>query len=79
MFDKFGEFDSWEELNKAAAGLKEEGDKESLIELAKENGIHEDEAEYYFTGETDELCNYVMASIGKSISGYQFHKGNLRY
>lgn len=39
MFDKFGEFDSAEELNKAAEGLKEEGDKESLIELAKENGI----------------------------------------
>ena len=65
MFDKFGEFDSWEELNKTAAGLKEEGDKESLIELAKENGIHEDDAEYYFTGGTDKLCSYVMASIGK--------------
>ena len=39
MFDKFGEFDSAEELNKAAEGLRNEGDRESLIELAKENGL----------------------------------------
>ena len=27
MYDKFGEFDSWEEINRAAQGLKEEGDE----------------------------------------------------
>lgn len=48
MFDKFGEFDSAEELNKAAEGLKEEGDKESLIELAKENGIDPEDTEDYW-------------------------------
>lgn len=51
MFDKFGEFDSAEELNKAAEGLKEEGDKESLIELAKENGIDPEDAEDYWNSE----------------------------
>lgn len=39
MFDKFGEFDSFEEINKAAAGQKEEGDEAALKDLAKENGI----------------------------------------
>ena len=33
MWDKFGEFDSVEELNRAAAGQKEEGDEEALIAL----------------------------------------------
>ena len=46
MWDKFGEFDSWEEINKAAEGQKAEGDKEALKELAKENGL-EDNAEDY--------------------------------
>ena len=45
MFDKFGEFDSVEELNKAAAGLKTEGDEESLIALAEENGLTREDAE----------------------------------
>ena len=40
MWDKFGEFDSVEELNRAAAGQKEEGEEEALIALAVENGWH---------------------------------------
>lgn len=39
MFDKFGEFDSAEELNRAAAAQKAEGDLEALIALAVGNGI----------------------------------------
>ena len=39
MWDKFGEFDSAEELNRAAAAQKAEGDREALIMLAEENGI----------------------------------------
>ena len=39
MFEKFGELNSAEELNKAAAGLKEERDVASLIVLAEENGL----------------------------------------
>ena len=45
MYDRFGEFDSWEELNSAAQGQKEEGDEESLLILAKENGIDKEDAE----------------------------------
>ena len=45
MWDKFGEFDSAEELNRAAAAQKAEGDREALIMLAEENGIDRDDAE----------------------------------
>ena len=39
MFERFGEFDSAEEINLTAEGLKTEGDMESLLVLAEENGI----------------------------------------
>ena len=65
MFDKFGEFDSFEELNKAAAGLKEEGDTESLKELTKENGIDVEDAVDFIDGVTDMLTTFRTASIGK--------------
>lgn len=65
MFDKFGEFDSYEEINKAAEGLKEEGDTESLKELAKENGIDIEDVQDYLDGITDALTNKSMAALGK--------------
>lgn len=65
MFDRFGEFDSWEEINKAAEGQKEEGDFNALKALAKENGIDEEDAQDYIDGIVDELCNTSMAAIGK--------------
>lgn len=65
MFDRFGEFDSWEEINKAAEGQKEEGDFNALKALAKENGIDEEDAQDYIDGIVDELCNSSMAAIGK--------------
>ncbi|MBO5486237.1 MAG: hypothetical protein J5988_04815 [Eubacterium sp.] len=65
MFDKFGEFDSAEELNKAAAGLLAEGDTESIFALAKENGIDEADVQDYINGDTDELCSGIMAAYGK--------------
>ena len=34
MFERFGEFDSAEEINLTAEGLKTEGDMESLLVLA---------------------------------------------
>ena len=46
MFDKFGEFDSAEEINKAAAGL----DETELKKLAEENGLDEDDAMDYCGG-----------------------------
>ena len=65
MYDKFGEFDSWEEINKAAAGLKEEGDEKSLVELAEENGIDKEDAEDYIDGAIEELCTPLIAALGK--------------
>lgn len=55
LFEKFGEMDSIEEINRAAEGLKAEGDKESLLELAKENGVEEADAQDYLEGYTAQL------------------------
>lgn len=65
MFDLFGEFDSAEELNLAAAGQREQGDREALLSLAKENGIDQEDAEDYMNGMMDELVNPLMAAYGK--------------
>lgn len=65
MFDKFGEFGSAEEINACAAGLRDEGDEESLYDMAEENGIDREDVEDYLDGCMDELCSPVMAAIGK--------------
>lgn len=65
MFDKFGEFDSVEELNQAAAAKKNEGDEAALVALAMENGIDREDAEDYMDGCVDELANVSMAALGK--------------
>lgn len=65
MFEKFGEFNSVEELNNAAAVKKEEGNEEELIALAVENGLDKEDAEDYMDGCTDELATPVMAAVGK--------------
>lgn len=65
MFEKFGEFNDYTELNAAAKGFKDEGDEESLIELAKENGIDEEDAQDYLDDMVPELCNELMAAEGK--------------
>ncbi len=65
MFDKFGEFDSVEELNRAAAAQLAEGDDEALIALAVENGIDKEDAEDYIGGYTDALATPLMAAVGK--------------
>ncbi len=65
MFDNFGEFDSAEELNRTAEGLKTEGDLESLKGLAKENGLDEADAEDYMNGDMPTLCTGATAALGK--------------
>lgn len=64
MFEKFGEFDSYMEINMAAEGLRDEGDIESLKELAKENGL-QDMVEDYLSGDSGELCDVITAAVGK--------------
>ncbi|MFW5675792.1 MAG: hypothetical protein ACOCNL_05845 [Acetivibrio ethanolgignens] len=65
MFDKFGEFDSYEELNKAAEGLLKEGDLDSLRVLAAENGLDKEEVEDYIEGMIPELTTIYTAAFGR--------------
>ncbi len=65
MFDKFGEFNSVEELNRAAAAQEKEGDEEALMALAIENGLDKEDAEDYIDGVTQELATPIMAAVGK--------------
>lgn len=65
MWEKYGEFDSAEELNRAAAAQREEGDREALIGLALENGLDQEDAECYLEGEVEELATPSMATEGK--------------
>ena len=65
LFERFGEFDSVEELNMTAEGLKEEGDLESLKVLAVENGLDAADAEDYANGIVTELSSDLMAEAGK--------------
>lgn len=65
MFEKFGEFGTHEEINELAANMLTEGDKESVFELAKENGIDKEIAEAFIEGDLPELCDATTAAIGK--------------
>lgn len=65
MFDKFGEFDSFNEINELAENLLNEGDIESLKVVAKENGIQADFVDLYTHGEIPELCDKLTAALGK--------------
>lgn len=65
MFDKFGEFDSAEEINEAAAAQLAEGDVEAIMTIAEENGIDKEDAEDFIDGVIDELVNPLLAAYGK--------------
>ena len=65
MFDKYGEFGSYEEINKAAQGFKDEGDLDSLKAMARENGIDELDAEDYIEGTIPELVTLTSAAVGR--------------
>ena len=65
MFEKFGEFNSYEDINELAENLFNEEDFESIKVVAKENGIPEEVAEMYMNGETPILCDALTAALGK--------------
>lgn len=65
MFEKFGEFDTPEQLNRAAAAQRQQGDEEALYLLAQENGIDHEDAEDYYDCAVDVLATPAMAAIGK--------------
>lgn len=65
MFEKYGEFDSYKEINQKAKELLDAGDADAVRELAKENGVDPEDAEDYITGDVIELCTDLMAAVGK--------------
>ena len=65
MYERFGEFNSAEEINETAVNLRREGDTESIKILAKENGIDEDVVEVFIEGTLLYLCDNMTAAIGK--------------
>lgn len=76
LFEKFGEFDSVQELNEAADGLLTEGDIDSLRELAKENGIDEADLQDYLDGCSEDLANVSTAAFGRLYVEEQNAKSN---
>ena len=66
MFDRFGELDSFGELNELAENLFNEGDHEGIRVLAEENGIGEF-AGPYIEGDIPTLCDAETAAVGKLI------------
>lgn len=65
LYEKYGEFDSADEINRAAAAQLEEGDTEAVLQIAKENGIDEMDAEDFCMGDLPTLCNHTTAALGK--------------
>lgn len=65
MFDKFGEMDSYEEINELAANLLKEGDTDGLQAMAAENGIPEDYVMMFMAGDIPAMTDRLTAANGK--------------
>lgn len=65
MFDKFGEMNSYKEINELAENLFNEGDIDSLKIMAEENGIDQEVVKMYLDGVILELCTPLDAALGK--------------
>ena len=65
MFEKFGELNSFGEINELAENLFNEGDTESLKAMAKENGIQNEFVQMYLQGDIPVLCDPLTAAMGK--------------
>lgn len=65
MFERFGELESYKEINTLAENLFNEGDELSLYALAKENGIPKDFVDMYLQGDIPELVDAQTAAVGK--------------
>ena len=59
MFEKFGEFDSYEEINRAAKAQLEEGDLEAIKTIAEENGMDPEDAEDFFIALQRIRCKFI--------------------
>lgn len=65
MFDTYGEFDSFEEINARADELMNAGVRQGITDLAKENGIPEEFAQAFIDGDIPYLCDAATAAVGK--------------
>ena len=65
MFEKFGEFNSAEEINAEAEIMKLTGEVHKVIELAVENGIDKEDAKDFTDSLVPVLCTPLMAALGK--------------
>lgn len=65
MFERFGEMNSFQEINELAENLFNEGDIESLKAMAAENGIPADFVEMFCSGDLPALCDATTAALGK--------------
>lgn len=65
LYGKFGELDSADQLNELAGNLLKEGDKASIKALAEENGIQEEFAKMFISGDIPVLCDVQTAAVGK--------------
>lgn len=65
LFEKFGEMNSYKDINELAENLFNENDLESIKVVAKENGIEEEIVDLYINGEIPELCDPLTAALGK--------------
>lgn len=65
MFDKFGEFDSAEEMNRAAEAQLKEGDTDAIVAIALENGIDKEDVEDFIGGYEKTFVTPLMAAMGK--------------
>lgn len=65
MFDKFGELDSYKEINELADNLFNEGDIDSIRIVAKENGIEGEMVQMFLDGDIPFLCDPLTAALGK--------------
>lgn len=67
MFDKYGEFDSAEEIKEAIQAQIDEGDERAAIEIGLENGLEEMDIEDILDGtaSAEEVLTPCVVALGK--------------
>lgn len=65
MFEKFGEFDSAQEICELANNLFNEGDMDGILVLGRENGLDDQMIQMYIEGYEPVLVEPEEAAVGK--------------
>lgn len=67
MFDTYGEFNTFEEINEKADEMFNDAtvDSGEIMEMARENGIPDDYVSAYLEGELPFICDAASAAVGK--------------